>query len=166
MKLDKATFDVSNHAMERWRERVRDTDCNDLIESARKSRLIPKGEPVPFIADRVSGTTYSIHDGVLFIMRATSILHAEVITVMTAEVRGKSLILSSPYDEFIFGKSHRCDSKWCIYQDGDSVSLCKKHSKGHIGRRLLASDGTNKKTCQMCLDRMRKIIREKEKVTA
>jgi hypothetical protein len=85
MSLRKATIAASDHAVERWQERIGGVPgAANLVDAVRKARIIPRGEPIPLLAARAAGLTYAVYGPAVFLLRSESARHFELITVMRA----------------------------------------------------------------------------------
>jgi len=73
--LSKKKIRITSHALDRWFERCSRKDQPDpfeLLQAVQQSRFVKKKEPLPKYHFRMPYTTYSIYNGILFILQSLS----------------------------------------------------------------------------------------------
>lgn len=76
---------ITDHAFQRWIERVSDTgfaSLNEIVEAVKRSRVIKKHELLPYGMPRLDGSVYTANNGVLFILKSLSIYEYNLVTVI------------------------------------------------------------------------------------
>lgn len=76
---------VTDHALWRWRERAAergDAPVYEVIEAVRESKIVSKGEPLPYCLPRLDGSVYSVKDDIVFVMEPVTLGEYRLVTVI------------------------------------------------------------------------------------
>jgi hypothetical protein len=83
MCIKKATIAVSDHAVDRWRERIGSLPgFPTLTDAVRGARVLSKGDMIPARVYRERGITYAVNGPAVFLLRSVDARHFELITVI------------------------------------------------------------------------------------
>ena len=99
MNLSDVQIIVTDHALQRWRERASIHACEHkhrVVDAVRKARLMTKDEPLPFNARRRQRASYAFDGTVLYVLESASNSFVRVVTLWTEPVKVGRHVLAKP----------------------------------------------------------------------
>ena len=146
--LAESSISVTDHALLRWNERVSETgNCHvdEIVHAIKKSKIIKKNEPVPFVTNRRNNTVYTFNGQVLFILDPISIDEFKLITVITDNNQSvpetyepKTIVEEGPmfHDEPVF-KTRLEEYEWLIHKKRQTELELSQTTKGSLKRNQI-----------------------------